>query len=141
MEIISLIFLSLMVSVISLTITKARIFYALRKKVDEKNKWLGDLIHCPYCTSHWIALFVVINYHPTVINSGNAIKDGLVSVFSIVAFSTIFSWIIYRSYKGLDLPEDQDQFEEVQMLKQTLQVAKKKLQEQQELIQKLNNKT
>ena len=44
---------------ISHTIAKERICEPLRKKLGGKETWLGYLVSCPYCTSHWIAFAVV----------------------------------------------------------------------------------
>ena len=44
---------------ISHTIAKERICEPLRTKLGGKKTWLGYLVSCPYCTSHWIAFAVV----------------------------------------------------------------------------------
>jgi hypothetical protein len=44
---------------VSHTIAKERIFLPLRRALGEKTTWLGYLVSCPYCASHWIALIVV----------------------------------------------------------------------------------
>jgi hypothetical protein len=40
------------------TITKERIFEPVRRRLDH-GTWIGYLLSCPYCTSHWVALLVV----------------------------------------------------------------------------------
>jgi hypothetical protein len=44
---------------ISHTIAKERICEPLRKKLGGKETWLGYLVSCPYCASHWVAFAVV----------------------------------------------------------------------------------
>ena len=44
---------------ISHTIAKERICEPLRAKLGGKETWLGYLVSCPYCTSHWVAFAVV----------------------------------------------------------------------------------
>ena len=44
---------------ISHTVAKERICEPLRKKLGGKETWLGYLVSCPYCLSHWIAFAVV----------------------------------------------------------------------------------
>lgn len=41
------------------TLTKERIFAPLRKKLGGMETWLGYLISCPYCASHYIAFVLV----------------------------------------------------------------------------------
>lgn len=43
----------------SQTLSKERIFEPLRAKLGGKDTWLGYLVSCPYCASHWIAFLVV----------------------------------------------------------------------------------
>jgi hypothetical protein len=44
---------------ISHTIAKERICEPLRQKLGGKETWLGYLVSCPYCASHWVAFVVV----------------------------------------------------------------------------------
>ncbi len=56
-----LILLALAVAVASFTLSKATICKPLRRLADTY-KYLGLLIHCPYCLSHWFALLGVLSY-------------------------------------------------------------------------------
>ena len=56
--------LALATSSISLTLSKAKIFKGLREFVAQRSAFLGKLISCPYCTSHWIAIWLVCLYAP-----------------------------------------------------------------------------
>jgi hypothetical protein len=44
---------------LSQTITKERIFEPLREKLGGKETWLGYLVSCPYCVSHYVAFVLV----------------------------------------------------------------------------------
>ena len=44
---------------LSHTIAKEKIFEPLRDRLGGKDTWLGYLVSCPYCCSHWIAFVVV----------------------------------------------------------------------------------
>ena len=44
---------------ISHTIAKERICEPLREKLGGKQTWLGYLVSCPYCASHWVAFALV----------------------------------------------------------------------------------
>ncbi len=41
------------------TIAKERLFAPVRERLGGKETWLGYLVSCPYCASHWIAFVVV----------------------------------------------------------------------------------
>ena len=41
------------------TIARERICEPLRRRLGGKETWLGYLVSCPYCVSHWIALVLV----------------------------------------------------------------------------------
>lgn len=50
---------SLVVMGLSHTLTRERICEPLRRWAGGKETWLGYLLSCPYCASHWIAFAVV----------------------------------------------------------------------------------
>ena len=43
----------------SQTIAKERIFASLRERLGGKETWLGYLVSCPYCASHYLAFALV----------------------------------------------------------------------------------
>ena len=50
---------SLIVMGLSHTISRERICEPLRARLGGKETWLGYMVSCPYCVSHWIALVLV----------------------------------------------------------------------------------
>jgi hypothetical protein len=50
---------SLIVMGLSHTIARERICEPLRARLGGKETWLGYMVSCPYCVSHWIALILV----------------------------------------------------------------------------------
>jgi uncharacterized membrane protein len=44
---------------LSQTIAKERIFASVRERLGGKETWLGYLVSCPYCASHYIAFALV----------------------------------------------------------------------------------
>ncbi len=44
---------------ISYTLTRERLFAPLRRRLGGKETWVGYLISCPYCASHYIAFILV----------------------------------------------------------------------------------
>ncbi|HET7754899.1 MAG TPA: hypothetical protein VFK85_13400 [Anaeromyxobacteraceae bacterium] len=41
------------------TIAKEKIFAPVRERLGGKDTWLGYLVSCPYCASHWLAFALV----------------------------------------------------------------------------------
>lgn len=44
---------------LSYTIAKEELFRGLRDRCGGRGTWLGYLVSCPYCLSHWVAFIVV----------------------------------------------------------------------------------
>jgi uncharacterized protein DUF1360 len=51
--------LSAVVMGIAQTVTKERLFEPLRNRLGGQDSWLGYLVSCPYCASHWVAFILV----------------------------------------------------------------------------------
>jgi hypothetical protein len=50
---------SLVVMGLSHTVARERLFAPLRARLGGKDTWLGYLVGCPYCVSHWFAFLLV----------------------------------------------------------------------------------
>lgn len=57
--IVQLLFVGAVVMCLSHTIARERICDPLRRRLGGKDTWLGYLLSCPYCTSHWVAFLLV----------------------------------------------------------------------------------
>jgi hypothetical protein len=100
--------LSLVTATTSVTIAKSKAFLRLRRLAAARGRWLRDLVRCPYCLSHWIALVLVPAYRPVLAESGVPVLDLLVSLFSVVALSALWSLGICRSLQAMDaIPGDE----------------------------------
>lgn len=86
--------LAIAVAAVSMTIGRAKVSEGFRSWADNKSAWLGKLVNCPYCISHWIALVAVAWYRPRVITSGFIVFDWVVSLFVIVALASLVSGMI-----------------------------------------------
>ena len=126
--------LALAVAALSLTITKAAVFKDLREWVNGRNEWLGKLVSCPYCTSHWVSFILVGIYRPVIVQSAVWPVNLAVSAFVIVGLAAPMSWVIYCSFTKLYEPEN----EEAQALRAALEKAKEKLVEQARQIKTLS---
>jgi hypothetical protein len=54
-----LVVVSAVVMGLAQTIAKERVFEPLRERLGGKETWLGYLVSCPYCLSHWLAFVLV----------------------------------------------------------------------------------
>ncbi len=102
----SLLIISLAVSVISMTVTKAVVFKKMRAKIKERNAFIGELFSCPFCFSFYVTaalvpfvrlkLLFAINFMPYFMP-----VDLLLSALCIVGFSSFFSGLIFNSLKNI----------------------------------------
>src|SRR5262249_13456834 len=79
--------LALAVSAFSITVTRAKVMEPLRKKTKGK---VRDLLHCPYCISHWASFFALAFVNVPVISSSR-VFDYAVFAFSIVGLSALIT--------------------------------------------------
>lgn len=91
--------LALAVSSVSVTMTKSSIFKSTREWIDEKSSFFGDLVHCPYCTSHWLSFAAVAVYQPRLLDSPYWVFDYAVSAFVIVTLASMSSGLVIRAFK------------------------------------------
>ena len=87
--------LSLATTAISVTISKSEVFSSTREFIAGISHWLGELVSCSYCLSHWVAIVFVAIYKPVIIEKYFYI-DLIVSMFAIVTISAILSGIIIK---------------------------------------------
>jgi hypothetical protein len=94
--------LALAVACASMTITVSTVFHGLRDWLGSKNEWLGTLVGCPYCLSHWLSFIAVLLFHivivPCPIRGIGPIIEFLVSSFAMVTLNSIFARLIFWAY-------------------------------------------
>lgn len=90
---------------LSQTVAKERIFAPLRERLGGKETWVGYLVSCPYCVSHWIAFLVVplTGTYPVAVAvggwAGAVLRWFLASVLVtvIAAFYRVIFWFVDES--------------------------------------------
>ncbi len=93
--IITILYLGLATSALSVTLTKADIAKPLREWVTRK--WgPATLLSCPFCTSYWIAAPLTLVYRPFVLQS-YAVVDMFVSMLAIVGVAAVVSGITIQT--------------------------------------------
>ena len=83
---------------IALTLTKRTIFRWARQWIVDRSDFFGELIQCPYCTSHWLAAVSMVIWHPRFTDCGFVVADYIATGFALVAMSAIVSGMIYRLF-------------------------------------------
>jgi len=133
-----LIYTSLAVASISLTISRAKIFSPHREWIARRNIWVGDLISCPYCTSHWISFIVCLEFDSLVITNWVLI-DYLIHAFSIISVSSIIMGLILKLLFEDSFKINELEFE-VDELSESLNLARTSIINQSETINELKKK-
>lgn len=135
-NIMTVVLLALSVGSLSVTITKARLFEGLRVAITSRSAFLGKLFSCPYCMSHWITFVAVGIYQPRVVQSTSLIIDLAVSVFVIVALSTMVGWLVYHAYTTM-VPAIDEKDDMIESLRDALVQARDTITAQEQKIQEL----
>jgi hypothetical protein len=131
------IILSLMTAAVSTTTARASLFEFPREWLMKKNKWLGKLAGCSYCTSHWVAIGCVAVFRPTLTDVWLPV-DFAVTAFVIVAISAIVAGVIAKLTPFHSGEGDEDN--ELDALYEALEAAKATIIEQQGTINELMRK-
>lgn len=91
---------------IAQTVSREKIFAPLRERCGGKETWLGYLVSCPYCASHYIAFAVVPltgSYFVRVPYEWGFVDDVLTWFFSsilvvvVAAFMRVLFWFVDES--------------------------------------------
>lgn len=85
---------------ISLVLTKSPVFNFMHDWLERHIPFLGKILDCTWCTSHWVALFFVVIYRPRLFNAFAPV-DYLVSIMVLVAVASVIARMIYSAYKPM----------------------------------------
>jgi hypothetical protein len=94
-----LLVLALATSAVSVTITRSGMFLGLRRVVASRNKWIGELLQCPYCMSHWVSLVFMWWYGVRILPGTYWMVDLLISALAVVSVASFFTLLVMLSYK------------------------------------------
>lgn len=94
---------ALAIAAFSITLTRAKVMAPLRERSRGK---LRDLLHCPYCISHWAALAITaLTYEPLtyaaplipqMLGTGLRFGDYVIYGFALVGLSALIIGAIFR---------------------------------------------
>jgi hypothetical protein len=99
MKIESLLILALCVSSVSFTVTTTSIFKEVREWVSAIHHKLEELIHCPWCFSHWITFIVLLMIGNWIEITGWSFIDFLLNTFAITCISGLSHFVLLRAYE------------------------------------------
>lgn len=88
------------IGVASYTISRTYVFKAVRKEIAQRSEWLGMLIRCHYCVSHWISFLATIIFRPRIVHVFYPL-DLIVSAFFMVMVAMLSIIVIRRASEGL----------------------------------------
>jgi len=95
----ALLLLSLATASITMTLSKAKIFAWLREWLLVHVPFVGKLLSCPYCTSHWVslALMILLTSHlPAAVKLSWTLW--VICWMANVTLATFWAGLIYRAF-------------------------------------------
>jgi hypothetical protein len=97
----NLIVLGIASGAVSMVVSRSTIFNSFHNWLEKRSVYLEDLLSCPWCLSHWVALVFTIIYRPLVITSWLIPVDYFVTVMVMTVIAAITARIIYSAYKPI----------------------------------------
>lgn len=88
-----MILLGLAIASITMTITKSNVMEYPRDQVSKLGRWVRELVHCPYCLSHWLAFAVVwLEFGPLPLGQFVLVSFGVITIasFASLGIATLF---------------------------------------------------
>lgn len=71
-------------------------------------RWLYELVSCPYCFGHYVALAAVLIYRPRPLVTTWWFFDYAISCFLVVTVATLFAGLIHRALDPMPAYADLD---------------------------------
>ncbi len=106
-----LLFLATVAAAISATVSRASLFDGLRDGLARKSDFLGKLVSCPYCLSHWVAFGLVAAYRPQVLPVHWTLNF-LAASFSIVTLTAFLVGGMFAAFQHIPPPKGEPEPEE-----------------------------
>lgn len=92
----TLLYLALATSAISVTIAKARAFETPRTWITTHSALFGKLVSCAYCVSHYVAFVLILLVQPKLVE-GSLLLNIVVGIFAIIALATLITGGVMRA--------------------------------------------
>jgi hypothetical protein len=99
MKLETLLLLAMATSAISFTVTSTSIFKSVRESIAERGEKFEELIHCPWCLSHWVA-FIIIFISPSSYQfTGVGLFNFFLTGFAMAGISGLMHYVLLRAYE------------------------------------------
>jgi len=98
-----IILVSLAIAAASMTVSKSNAMFWFRQLVSKLGYWFKELIHCPYCLSHWLAAIIAIAMFRAPV--GEMVITGL----AMVTLASLASLGITHFFLALDALDRSDE--------------------------------
>lgn len=95
----ALIFFSFVIASVSFTITVTSIFKWFRELVSPIHPKVEELVHCPYCLGHYIALFFMFICEYRVSMGVNPVIAFIITWFALMGVVCCMHFIMLRAYE------------------------------------------
>jgi uncharacterized protein DUF1360 len=91
--------LSLATGAAAFTITRTKISEPFREAVKQRSPWFGNLVSCPYCTSHWLSAAAIALMQPQLTDRRSRVLNSGVAWLAVTAGAAVTAGQINRSIK------------------------------------------
>lgn len=92
---------ALAVGSLSMTLARSRMFREVRWWLARNGRDMTwDLVKCPWCVSHWVAMVTVAVYEP-VRMTNSPFLDWMLNWLAVVALAPVAAFLIHRIYGAL----------------------------------------
>ena len=91
--------LSLVISGVSFTVTVTSIFKPVREIVSKIHHKIEELIHCPWCFSHWLTFILLLIIGEWIEITGKSVLDFLLTSFGMITISGVIHYVLLRAYE------------------------------------------
>lgn len=98
---------SLATATMTLTISRGKIFRFFRLLLKKYSPFISELVECPYCLAHWVALFIATAIHlrsPVFMSTG--LFNILLSAFSLVPPACVIMAIMFKCIEVIGKNEE-----------------------------------
>lgn len=98
-EFINFVVIALAVSSVSFTVTFTSLFKGFRDHVSTFHYKVEELVHCPWCFSHWVSFALVPLSGSVYSFTEYFFLNFLLSVFAVTALSGLLHHVLLRAYE------------------------------------------